>query len=142
LILYLDTSALIKLVVPERGSDLAATLWEGADPAATTILSYAEGRAALAGAHRSGRIREASYRDSLDRFELLHEELVSVGVDDRLARAAGEHAEVHGLRGYDAIHLATALELGDEEAVLVTWDRDLARAAAAAGLAVAGAEPS
>lgn len=43
------------------------------------------------------------------------------------------------LRGYDAVHLATALELGDEEIVLVTWGRDLAQAAERVGLGVAGA---
>jgi predicted nucleic acid-binding protein len=53
---------------------------------------------------------------------------------------AGEHAEDLGLRGYDAVHLATALELGDEEVVLVTWDRDLARSGERVGIGVAGIE--
>jgi predicted nucleic acid-binding protein len=55
-----------------------------------------------------------------------------------LARRAGEHAEGLGLRGYDAVHLATALELGDEEVVVVTWDRDLARATGQVGLGLTG----
>jgi predicted nucleic acid-binding protein len=42
------------------------------------------------------------------------------------------------LRGYDAVHLATALELGDEEVVLVTWDRDLTRAAERIGMSTSG----
>jgi predicted nucleic acid-binding protein len=41
----------------------------------------------------------------------------------------GDINEDLGLRGYDAVHLATVLELGDEEVVLATWDRDLAQAA-------------
>jgi uncharacterized protein len=71
-------------------------------------------------------------------FEGLYADLVTIGVDQDLARSAGVHAEQLGLRGYDAVHLATALELGDEEAVLVTWDRDLVRAAERVGLGIAG----
>ena len=73
-------------------------------------------------------------------FEELYAELVTIGVDQGLARSAGEHAERLGLRGYDAVHLATALELGDEEVVVVTWDRDLARATERVGLGVAGVD--
>lgn len=59
-----------------------------------------------------------------------------VGVDRELAQRAGALAAVHALRGYDAVHLATALAIDDPEIVLVTWDRDLARAGLAAGRAV------
>lgn len=58
-------------------------------------------------------------------------------VDLTLARHAGELAQRHALRGYDAIHLASALSLDDPNLVLVTWDRDLSSAARAAGRAVA-----
>ncbi len=64
--------------------------------------------------------------------------MVTIGVDQELAVRAGGYAENLGLRGYDAVHLATALELGDEEVVVVTWDRDLARATERVGLGVAG----
>lgn len=66
-------------------------------------------------------------------------ELTIVGIDEALARRAGELADAHGLRGYDAVHLASALALGATETLLVTWDRDLGKAAAGAGLAVAPA---
>jgi predicted nucleic acid-binding protein len=126
------------LIVVEDGSDLASELWDGAYPVASSILSYPEGRAELAAARRQGRLGEAEHAKALAVFEELQEDLITVGVDSGLARRAGEHAEDLGLRGYDAVHLATALELGDEEVVLVTWDRDLARAAEQVGLAQAG----
>jgi predicted nucleic acid-binding protein len=72
-------------------------------------------------------------------FEELYADLVTVGVDQELAVRAGEYAEGLGLRGYDAVHLATARELGNDEVVVVTWDRGLARAAERVGLGVAGA---
>jgi predicted nucleic acid-binding protein len=117
---------------------LAAELWAGAHPAASSILSYAEGRAALAAARRQGRLEEDGHAEALAAFKELQKDLITVGVDSDLARRAGQHAEDLDLRGYDAVHLATALELGDEEVVLVTWDRDLARATEQVGLGLAG----
>ena len=128
----------MKLVVVEDGSELAAELWGSSYPAASSILAYPEGRAALAAARRLDRLGEEEHREALAVFEDLYAELVTVGVDRELAIRAGGHAETLGLRGYDAVHLATALELGDEEIVLVTWDRDLVQAAESVGLAVAG----
>ena len=117
---------------------MAAKLWSSAHPVASSILAYPEARAALAAARRLDRLTKDGHREALAAFEDLYSELVTVGVDQELARHAGEHAEDLGLRGYDAVHLATALELGDDEVVLATWDRDLAQAAERSGLGVAG----
>jgi predicted nucleic acid-binding protein len=117
---------------------LVAKLWDSAYPAASSILAYPEGRAALAAARRLDRLGEEEHREALAAFEALYAELTMVGVDQELAVRAGGYAEDLGLRGYDAVHLTTALELGDEEVVLVTWDRDLARAAERVGLNIAG----
>jgi predicted nucleic acid-binding protein len=125
-------------VVVEDGSELAAELWGSAQPAAASVLAYPEGRAALGAARRLDRLGEEEHRQALTSFEELYAELTTVGVDQELAARAGGYAEDLKLRGYDAVHLATALELGDEEVVLVTWDRDLARAAERVGLSVAG----
>lgn len=128
----------MKLVVVEDGSEMAAEMWGSAYPVASSILAYPEGRAALAAARRLDRLGKEKHREALAVFEQLYGELLTVGVDQELAARAGEHAESLGLRGYDAVHLATALELGDPEVILVTWDRDLGRAAERVGLGVAG----
>jgi predicted nucleic acid-binding protein len=117
---------------------LAAELWGSPYPIASSILAYPEGRAALAAARRLNRLEEEGHKEAVAAFEELYADLVRVDVDEELARRAGEYAEDLGLRAYDAVHLATALELGDEEVVLVTWDRDLARAAEQTGLGLAG----
>jgi predicted nucleic acid-binding protein len=65
-------------------------------------------------------------------FELLHSELLVVGIDNALGERAGELAEQHGLRGYDAVHLASALSLATD-ITFVSWDQDLRRAAAKNG---------
>lgn len=129
---------MVKLVVLEDGSDLAAELWNSAYSASASILAYPEGRAALAAAHRLDRLGADEHRKALADFEELYADLATVGVDQELAVRAGEYAEDLGLRGYDSVHLATALELGDDEVVVVTWDRDLARATEEVGLGVAG----
>jgi predicted nucleic acid-binding protein len=69
----------------------------------------------------------------------LNAELVVVGVDEALAQRAGELADERALRGYDAVHLASALALGPGDTILATWDRDLSNAAVDSGLAVAPA---
>jgi predicted nucleic acid-binding protein len=125
-------------MVEEAGSSLAAKLWNSAYPVVSSILLYPEARAALAAARRAGRLTSEAYRYVVAEFEEKYEELVAIGVDQVIARSAGIQAESLGLRGYDAVHLATALDLGEEEVALITWDDDLDRAAQSLGLAVAG----
>jgi predicted nucleic acid-binding protein len=117
---------------------LAAKLWDSAYPAVSSMLAYPEGRAALAAARRLDRLGAEEHPEALAAFEELYAELTTVGVDQELAVRAGVYAEDLKLRGYDAVHLTTALELGDEEVVLVTWDRELALAAESVGLGIAG----
>jgi uncharacterized protein len=61
-----------------------------------------------------------------------------VGLDGPLTREAGELAEELGLRGYDAVHLASALALATDT-TFVTWDEKLRRAAASSGCSLAQA---
>lgn len=138
MILYLDASALVKLLVEEDGTDEALELWDDASVRLTSLLSYAECRAALAAAARSGRLSRAGARAARSLLDDHWGELTLVHVDDGLVRMAGELVEDHALRGYDAVHLASALAAGEGGAIVLgTWDRDLGVAALAAGLLVA-----
>jgi predicted nucleic acid-binding protein len=123
-------------VIAENGSELVSELWATPHPGVSSILVYPEGRAALAAARRGDRLTAAAHKRSLEDFELLHRELSLVSVDVQLAREAGELAEKFALRGYDAVHLASALSAGDT-ITLVSWDEDLRRAAARNGCALA-----
>ena len=115
-----------------------AELWGTRLRAASSILCYPEGRAALAAARRVRRLSATGYARALEEFESLQGELLLVGIDGPLARQAGGLAEERALRGYDSIHLASALALGTDT-TLVTWDENLKRAAAHSGCAVAPA---
>jgi predicted nucleic acid-binding protein len=136
LIAYFDTSALIKLLVDEEGSELADELWSRAETRTASRLVYPEARAALAMARRIRRIDERTHRGSVRDLGAACAAMRLIGVDWELAVMAGELAERHALRGYDAVHLATALSIHDAQLVLVTWDRDLGHAAVRAGRSV------
>jgi predicted nucleic acid-binding protein len=87
-------------------------------------------------ARRLDRIDARALRNAVRAIDALYAELRVVGLDEELAQLAGELAEDHGLRGYDAVHLASAISLGHDELVAVTWDRDLAAAVSDCGYAV------
>lgn len=59
-----------------------------------------------------------------------------VEVDQALTEHASELAMVHGLRTLDALHLAAALLVVDDDFSIATWDRRLHEAARAEGLTV------
>jgi len=99
-------------------------------------LVYPEARAAAAAAHRRHRITSTTLRRAVERIDELCTELDVIGLDPGLAHSAGDLAEAHRLRGYDAVHLATALSVESDSLLLATWDVDLARAAVAAGCSV------
>ena len=120
----------------EPGSALAAELWDRAESVVSSQLIYPEARAAAAAARRGRRITSATLRRAVDRIEDLCSELEVIGLDANLARSAGNLAEAHGLRGYDAVHLATAMSVHADSMLVATWDGDLARASVAAGCSV------
>ena len=126
------------MIIVEDGSDVAAELWDSY-PAASSVLAYPEARAALAAGRRASRLTARDHDRAVAELDALNAELVTVGVDQALAQRAGELADERALRGYDAVHLASAIALGPGETILVTWDRDLNGAAVGAGLAVAPA---
>ncbi|MFP4148191.1 MAG: type II toxin-antitoxin system VapC family toxin [Nitriliruptoraceae bacterium] len=137
MIAYFDTSALIPLLVDEPGSERACRLWDVADNVVAVRLIYAEARAALAQATRLGRLAATDLATTVDALDGLYANLDLLEIDERLVRRAGELAQHHALRGYDAVHLAAAERLRDDATVMVAGDRDLCTAARTLGMAVA-----
>lgn len=138
-LVYFDASALVKVVVEEEGSDLAAALWEGADALLASRLAYVEVRAALAASARRGSLSRAARRASERWWEELWAGVRPVELTAAVERAAGDLAGRHALRGADAIHLASALAIGEPAPVVAVWDRRLHAGCRAEGLAVAPA---
>lgn len=137
MIVYFDTSALIPLLIEEVGSAIAGRLWEEADHVVSVRLAYAEARAALAQAERMGRVTAAELTALVGGVDTLDAQLDHLEIDRQLVRRAGGLAQQHGLRGYDAIHLAGAERLDDPHLVLAAGDGPLLDAASALGISVA-----
>lgn len=139
MIVYLETSAFFKLLADEPGGDLVTTLWNAAERSLTSVLTYAEARAGLAAARRAGRLNTADHRHAVRQLRRRWSQIEHVAASERIARHAVLDAERHALRGYDAVHLATARLAGPRSIVFATFDGELARAASSVGLAVAPA---
>jgi len=123
---YLDTSALVKLVIPEAETEALGT-WLATSPG--TLVSCDLTRTELARATR----RVAPSRSL--RVRAVLEAITLTKVTTATFEAAGR-LDPEGLRSLDAIHLAAALDLGDDLEGFVAYDRRLAEAAEANGIAV------
>ena len=122
---YLDSSAFVKTVVVEPESDrLAAWLVDWPDRASSAILRTE----AVLAVRTQGPETVARTREEFENVEL-------VQADSGILDAAADLAV--DVRSLDAIHLASALSLGSDLGVIVTYDARMTRAAADLGLATA-----
>ncbi|MBN1583849.1 MAG: type II toxin-antitoxin system VapC family toxin [Anaerolineae bacterium] len=139
MIVYLDASALVKRYVFEAGSTQINHLLERADVVGTAAISRAQVAAALAKAARMGVVDRNEAEAALQVFRAEWVNLVRLQLTEAILTQADTLAWEHGLRGYDAVHLATARfwqsSLG-EPVTLATYDRQLWQAGEAVGLAV------
>ena len=111
MIAYLDTSSLVKLYVEEEGSRLIRELVARAELVATSVVAYAEARAALARQRREGGLTAAGYDRAKNDFERDWPRYLTIEVNEAVYRSAGDLAEKHHLRGFDSLHLASYLSL-------------------------------
>jgi predicted nucleic acid-binding protein len=136
-VVYFDASALVKLVVEEVGTELAADLWDGCDAALSSRLAYPEVRAALAASRRNKDLTAREFAEAERAWDEFWAATRAVELTPEVARQAGHFAGVHALRGADAVHLASAVAVGDPNLVVAVWDRRLHTGAKAERLAVA-----
>lgn len=136
-IVYFDSSAFVKLVVEEDGSDLAAALWDGCDAAVSSRLAYPEVRAALAAAGRARRLGRADQGRAEAAWEDYWAATRAVELTEPVSAHAGDLASRHSLRGADAVHLASVLALGADAALFAVWDQRLRAGAQAVGVQLA-----
>jgi predicted nucleic acid-binding protein len=137
--LYLDTSALIKRYAREAGATELRTLVTGADLLATAKITYVEMAAAFARAIRIGSASCNWATRGLAQFQNDWLRLLQIDLTEPVTNRAALLAWNLSLRGYDAVHLASALvwqiELG-EMVTLATYDQQLWKATQQTGVAV------
>lgn len=131
MILYLDTSALVKRYIRETGSDELRRWLSEADLAAVSLIAYPEANAAFARAVRAKAVSQRTGEKAVSLLAAHWPRYMKLPVSERINSRAAELAWSLGLRGYDAVHLASAerwqTSLG-RPIVLVTDDRQLAAA--------------
>lgn len=102
---------MIKLYVEEEDREVVFDAVEEATTVATSTVAYAEARSGLARRFREGYFTEEEYRRIVNRLNENWKTYTRLPVSNLLTREAGEMAERHSLRGFDAIHLASAKRL-------------------------------
>jgi predicted nucleic acid-binding protein len=141
LILFLDTSALVKLYIAEPGSERMRETAAQGEPVAASVLAFAEIHATFS------RRRREEFEEFLSATELEQlrlgfaddwEQLTQVPVGAAVLQLVPRLCERYPLRGADAVHLASALLLHEEglEVTFACSDRRLLEAAAAEGLSL------
>lgn len=118
MIVYMDSSALVKRAGTGPDSELAAELCDSAGRVVSSELACSEARAAT-----------PMPDELVDGLEI-------VQTDEQIAAKADELAERHGLGSSESVHLAAALSIDAPRVVVASWNPALATAAAECGLAV------
>jgi predicted nucleic acid-binding protein len=138
-ILYLDASAAVKRYVTEPGTAEVRQAIEASSMVGTGLISRAEIAAALAKAARVGVLLPDEAEVALEAFRMEWPDFIRIQITEALVARADSLAWQHGLRGYDAVHLASALiwqEGIGEPVTLATFDRRLWESARQRGLFV------
>lgn len=135
MIVYLDTSALVPLLVTEPSSHRCRRLWDDADVVLCSALGHVEASAAVARAQRAGRLSSAAGVAAVDVLAELWSGITVVPADEPRLRAAAAAALRHGLRGYDSVHCAAALSVAGDDLVAASGHQELLGAWRGDGLA-------
>lgn len=139
MIAYLDTSALLKNYLEEAGSEAVIRVWEASEAVAISAVGCAEAMATFHRKRREGVISREILDEVVDLFKKEWDSLNVLEVSRDLHRTIGHLVSEHPLRGFDAIHLASALVLtasSQMDLVFASADRRLVEAAGKEGLAV------
>ena len=140
---YLDTSALVKRFVSEAGSGDVQDLLTGGEPVACATIGYVELYSGLTRRLREGGLSKVQYELACGHVERDWMALIKVELGPEISSSARGLIQRHGLRAFDAIHLASALELQgavNERVTFVAADQRLLRAAAEERLATVNLE--
>jgi predicted nucleic acid-binding protein len=133
---FFDTSALLSVVLGETTAPQVRQVLADHEIVVASAIAAVEARAGLARARRGRRLTARREREAWTRFERMWLTSAILDVDRPLLSLAIDLAAAHGLRGYDAVQLASGLRAADVTGVpgFACLDGDLNAAAAAEGL--------
>ncbi|MBP6582907.1 MAG: type II toxin-antitoxin system VapC family toxin [Chromatiaceae bacterium] len=137
MILFCDTSALIKLYIREDFTDRMLAAAEAASATAVCRIAWAEAMAALARRSRECPADTGAIDTARRRLRKDWSDYAIIEVTQALVELAGDYADTFALRGYDSVQLAAArtlYEAGREPVQFACFDRRLQIAARLLGL--------
>lgn len=117
MILYCDTSALIKRYVEEEGTEAVDRLWDSALAIVTSTVAFAETVSAFSRKLREGILTHKEYLMTVKNFKKDYNHLILVPIDNDFNALIESLVARHPLRGFDAIHLASAITFTQSENV-------------------------
>ena len=112
MILFCDTSALLKLYIIEVDSDALKARVQEAEAVAVCRIAWAEAYAALSRRAREVPQDAAAIEQAKAALAADWPHFVVMEIDQTLVERAGDYADLFALRGYDSIQLAAAFEAG------------------------------
>ncbi len=112
MILFCDTSALVKLYIVEAGSDAVKAKVAEAEAVVVCRVAWAEAHAALSRRAREVPMDAPVIEQAKTLLARDWPRFVVLEVDQALMERAGDYADTFALRGYDSIQLASAFETG------------------------------
>jgi len=137
MILYLDTSALVKRYFQEPYSDDVISRWKSATQIVTSFVAYAETMASMYRKKREAGLADKLISKTADAFQKDWQSFIRVEVNDALNGYIDQVVEKYPVKGFDAIHLASAIVIHErfpEDFVFACFDDSLVRAAKSEGL--------
>lgn len=140
MIVYFDTSALVKRYIAEADSSAVLALWQNAWLAGSSQLLFAEMLATFARKRREQPAAIALIESAQQTFRSDWETFYRVPINDELNQRVETLLTTHALRGADAVHLASALflrDLAQDEVTFACADFALVNAARSEGLTIA-----
>jgi len=129
---------LVKLYLDEEDSEVVHEAVEAAEGVATSTVAYAETRAAFARRKGIGDLDDEGLQRAIRALDNDWRTYVRLAVSNLVAYRAGVLAERYALRGFDAIHLASAARLGERfpDVYFLAFDARLMEAAREAAVRV------
>lgn len=137
MILYLDTSALVKRYFKEPYTEDVIDWWQKADEIVTSSVAYAEAMAAFHRKKRDAGLQNAVMQQIVSDLRADWSGFIRIQVNDELNETIDKAVALHPLRGFDAIHLASAMIIHEkfkDDLLFACFDKNLSQAANAEGI--------
>ena len=139
MISYFDTSAIVKFYISETGSEAAREVFELSDVLATSSISYVETISVFTRINNDKKLSDSDYKNIISNFKKDWGDLFVLKIDNAIIKTAGQFIESYKIKGYDSVHLASAVILGQRINKIINfccWDKKLNEAASKENLSI------